>query len=159
MKPLMAAWTLIGSHRGAHTVEWRRRASEVVVVMTRLVATLLRITTHDDHLEHQLQVLLVLHFYHQLVRVSLTFPWLMSFFSLFIVHFYEGWMMRRELEKIPDYDRLVSQRQGIGRLAQPHLYVWCGWSSLALLFMDINVLLWFCIYGICASWIRMILYR
>ncbi|MPC30106.1 hypothetical protein E2C01_023363 [Portunus trituberculatus] len=74
MKPLMAAWTLIGSHSGAHTLEWRRRGSEVVGVVTRLVATLLRITTHDDHLEHQLQLLLVLHLYHQFVRVLCLWP-------------------------------------------------------------------------------------
>ncbi|XP_063881049.1 uncharacterized protein LOC135111554 isoform X2 [Scylla paramamosain] len=74
MKPLMAAWALIGSRSEAHTLEWKRRANEVVMVMTKLMATLLRITTHDDHLEHQLQVLLVLHFYHQFVRVLCLWP-------------------------------------------------------------------------------------
>lgn len=65
----MAAWTLTGSHGGPHTIDWRRRAGEVVVLVMRLVTTLLRITTHDDCFEHQLQLLLVLHFYHQFVRV------------------------------------------------------------------------------------------
>lgn len=65
----MAAWVLVGSHSGPHTVEWRRRGGEVVVLVVRLVSTLLRVTAHDDHCEHQTQLLLVLHFYHQFVRV------------------------------------------------------------------------------------------
>ena len=75
MKPLLAAWSLIGSHVGPHTMEWRRRAGEVVVVVMRLMTALLRITTHDDRLEHQLQLLLVLHFYHQFVRVRRIVQW------------------------------------------------------------------------------------
>lgn len=69
MNPLMAAWILVGSHSAPHTMEWRRRAGEVVVLVVKLVSTLLQVTAHDDHCEHQAQLLLVLHFYHQFVRV------------------------------------------------------------------------------------------
>lgn len=69
MNPLMAAWILVASHGSPHTVEWRRRGGEVVVLALRLASTLLHVTAHDDQCEHQAQLLLVLHFYHQFVRV------------------------------------------------------------------------------------------
>ncbi|KAK3851166.1 hypothetical protein Pcinc_042165 [Petrolisthes cinctipes] len=74
VSPLLASWTLLATHPGPHTGDWRGRGRAVTHLLGQLMNTLTSANSDHDAPDHQHSLIQILHIYHTFVGVLSVWP-------------------------------------------------------------------------------------